>query len=183
MADTSAMKPLLLSLLLIPSALFALEPAKRESINQLFQATGVRDTVENLRKQNVALVRKQLDDQNAKTEFANNPIMRRLIDRVMMKYEAYTQEIMGWPKWEPKYVALYDESFSDAQLWDTVAFFRSDAGKAWLAFQSKAMVRMQEDAFQQTQATQARIKQIMDETAAEIQAEINAESAKTRQSP
>jgi hypothetical protein len=178
------MKRFLLLLLALPMSVIAVEPAKRELISRLLEVTNAKQTLETLQKQNVALVRQTVDAQNAKTQFANNPIMRRLIDRVMTKYEAYMQERMGWARWEPRYVAWYDESFTTPQLKETLAFLTSDAGNAWIVFQRQAAMRMQASAVEASQDQEAKIKQLMDETIAEVKTEVDSENgAKTTTEP
>lgn len=174
LCSSGVVKSILLLLLLLPSAVLADEISKRELIAQLFDVTGVRSTVEDLRKQNVELVRRQIHSQNAGTEFADNPIMQRLLTRVMEKYESYSREFMGWSSIEAKFYALYESSFTESQLKDTITFFRSDAGKAWMAFQAKSLSLAQSEAMAKAKTTQARIEQIMEETVAEVKKEWDA---------
>lgn len=167
----------ILLLFLIPTALLADVASKRDLIAQLFDTVGLKATVEELRKQNVELVRRQVLAENARTEFANNPIMHRLITRVLEKYDAYSHEFMGWAKWEPQYMAQYDVHFTEEQLRETVSFFKSDTGRAWLSFQAQAMVRMQQEALRQSSGVQEKIKQLMEETVAEVKAEVEGGTA------
>lgn len=138
--------------------------------------TQAKASLEAMRVQNVELVRKNVNSQ--KDPYADHPLMRRLLTRVMEKYDAYSREQMGWEKWEPRYIAIYDRYFTEPQVLELLAFYKSDAGKAWIRAVPLIGNEMQEGLLEQSSDVDAWIASMMSETIEEVRAEVEKEEAR-----
>lgn len=169
------MKRLILSIifLLFASSAIADGANKVSLIKEVLAVMETRSTLEKMRLENVAQVRKMMADPSA--PHAEEPLMKRLINRAMEKYDAYSKERMGWELWEPEYIKMYDELFSEEELSGLLEFYKTAAGKASIRALPLIGTRMQQIHFEQKQAADERIQRIMQESVGEIEAEIEKE--------
>ena len=162
---------LVIILCLATSDMRADAASKMTLIKEVLSVSGLRQTLENARVENVALTRKAVAQQpNA---HADHPMMKRLIERVMEKYEAYSRELFSYEAHEGQYIAFYEEAFTEPELADVLAFYKTKAGQALLRSQPLLISRMQQSAFEKSTINQARIQRMMNETIAEIKEEFN----------
>lgn len=158
---------LLLALSLVAAAI---EPRKRLLIDQVIQVMNIQESLEYQRLQNIDLMRKTLEQQAG--EKVHQMYVIRLRNRVMEKYAEYTKELFSWYKLEKRLVAYYDAAFTEAQLKELIAFLKTSTGQALLKSQEELAVQMQQQMVESAQETQIRIDRMIQETIAEVGAEV-----------
>ncbi len=160
---------------------YSAESTKVEAIRQLLEVSNLRGTLEEMRLQNVAGVREAVLKQGGPD--ANNPVMQRLVARMMEKYDAYSHEIFDPKRAERDYIALYDELLSEAEIKSLIAMYESDGGKILLRITPILAGRAQVRGIERSQNTEGKMQQLMDETVKEIQAELTREGNPILQKP
>ena len=145
-----------------------------ELVREMLRLTDVKGTLEKTRLDNVELVRTMVAKQ--KGPDSENPIMKRLIARMMEKYETYSKEIFDYEKKEAAYIEFYKALLSEHELEEIVAFYRTDGGRALVRVQPQLLAKMQHEAAGKFGGTEDRVNAIMKETVEEIEAELTKES-------
>ena len=146
---------------------------KKAIIQEILVQTNFRLTLARLRLDNIEQTRKAQIAQAG--DKANNPMMIRLIQRSQEKYAEYMDELYDYSRMEKIQIAIYEELFTEPELEGLLAFYKTDAGHALIRATPQIMQKMQTSLFEGAGKREARVKQIMDESIAEIQAELKAE--------
>lgn len=109
----------------------AAEPASVDSIKELMDISQSKSLVE--------LSVDQIDG-NVKTTLDQllqgqsvNPQMQEIIDDTREKTVALMKRNMRWEDLEPKFIDLYQRTFSEEEVQGMLNFYRTDAGKAVIA--------------------------------------------------
>lgn len=92
-------------------------------------------------------------------------IARRLAERMM---EAY-RKVMSWEKLRADIVAYYVEAFTEPQIDDLLAFYRSPTGRAMVAKQPEMTRKISEVMVGMIAAAQPELQKIMREYAEEME--------------
>jgi hypothetical protein len=121
---------LVLGILFLQLNAFASLETKQAKIEELLQLLGARETLEVARVQNVESVRVQVA--SGKGPFTDDAATKRFHARVMEKYDALMKELMAWDRYKPFYSAFYDSIFTEAQIDDLLAFFKSNTGQTYI---------------------------------------------------
>jgi hypothetical protein len=159
----------------------AQEHPKVVLIKELLDASGLHASLDQMRVENVAGVRRAIFAQAGNQ--ASNPVYKRVLDRVMSKYDDYSKEMFDWNKSELEYITLYDQFFTEEQLRDILAFYRTDAGKASLRALPIILSKIQQRVMDKSSEINERVNKIMKDSVSEIQAEVAKEQANQSKDP
>jgi hypothetical protein len=122
---------ILLAALLASTSLFAATPEKTAKIEQLFDLLKVNT----LQDQIYGQLASQVDRiaQQIATQ-AGVPVAERASATadVQQKMLAAMKDLTSWERLKPGMVQIYDETYSDAELDQIIAFFKSPIGQAYL---------------------------------------------------
>jgi hypothetical protein len=163
------LKILALSFILTGTSLVADSSRKEAIIQELLVIQEVDIYLKNVVKNSVEMTRNQMFAQAG--ENADNPLMIRLIDRSLEKFSAWMSEQYSWDIWEPYYIGLYEDLFTEEELVGILEFYRTDAGKALVRSFPEITRRAQEKMFENSAESSAMVDKIMQDTIAEIQEE------------
>jgi hypothetical protein len=167
--------PLIIAITLVATHARAEDTHKIAVIKEILTILDAQGSLEKMRIENVTETRNLMLQQAG--EKATNPMMKRLIDRAMEKYADYSKEIFDWSQKEKEYLEFYDEGFTESEIENLLAFYKTDTGRALIRAQTLYASKTQQTGFQNEAKRNARIDQIMKETIAEVQAELKKEGA------
>lgn len=148
-----------------------MESEKLKLLKEFLAVSDSRGTLEKMRRDNVALLENTLRQNFGPS--ANHPLAQRIVERTMEKYTAFSYELFDWSKWEKKYIDLYEELFSEAELEGIIAFYKTDAGRAMIRVTPIMAKRMQQEMLSDDDKISARVNLIMEEVNSEFKDEID----------
>ena len=93
------------------------------------------------------------------------PIFERHMERTM----EVMQEEMGWEKWEPHMVDIYVNVYTEEEIREIIAFYRSPAGQALLDGMPQAMEQTMLVTQQMMQDFMPRLQELQDELIADLE--------------
>ena len=102
------------------------DPAKIANIEEIFKLTRVDQMQQTIFAQMRAMTTAQLD------KMPNRPKDTSEFQEVQDRMFALLTDKLGWTKLKPRYVALYDETFTAQEITGILDFYRSPAGTAML---------------------------------------------------
>jgi len=103
-------------------------PASEASIRQLLEVSQARALVDSMRGQFDGMMTKAVQQSlKGKTP---TPRQQQAINAMKEQVIALVSAQVTWPKLEPMYVRLYQETFTEDEVQGMVAFYRSPAGQA-----------------------------------------------------
>ena len=111
---------------------WAAEPmASDRSIRELLSITQLAKLMDNTMSQ----VDKMFNGgmQQALAGRAPTPEQQKIIDAMQQKMLALMHEEMLWEKWEPTFIDIYRQSFTQKELNGMLTFYKSEAGRALIA--------------------------------------------------
>jgi hypothetical protein len=132
-----------------------LAATKAEKIQELMALTNV----EGMMRQSVDLYKANAAA-NIKRSAAS-PTEQAAAAEVLTGIGKILDQRLGWAVMKPKFAALYDESFSDAELDGMLAFYRSPAGKAMVAKMPQVMAKGAQLGQQQMASAGPEIQQLI----------------------
>jgi hypothetical protein len=109
----------------------AAEPASVDSIKELMDISQSKSLVELSVDQIDGNVKTTLDQLMQGQSV--NPQMQEIIDDTREKTVALMKRSMRWEDLEPKFIDLYQRTFSEEEVQGMLDFYRTDAGKAVIA--------------------------------------------------
>ncbi|MET3118623.1 hypothetical protein AAKU64_002856 [Undibacterium sp. GrIS 1.8] len=101
-----------------------------ESIRQLFVLTNTPSMLNNLTQQLDGMM-KNVMEEALKGQPATEAQQKQL-DKFRMKIVAIQTEEMKWEKLEPVFINIYSESLTQDDVNGIIAFYKSDAGQAYI---------------------------------------------------
>jgi hypothetical protein len=129
------MKPrtriLLIILLLFSAAAHADEASKRAKVRELFVLNQMEDRIQR-QKENAAAQSREMERQLTEGLELNSQ-QEKL---VLVCYEKINQTLaatLNWSKLEPAYEDVYAQTYTEEELDGVLAFYKSPAGKAYMA--------------------------------------------------
>ena len=156
------------ALFLGTTAAFA-APATDATVKQLLSVTESRKMLDSMRAQMDA----NLDAGIQKALQGKQPTAKQqaAITRMKSRMVGVVQEELAWDKLEPIYVRLYQESFSEEEVKDILAFYKTPAGQAVIhrmpGLMQKSMMEIQKT----MGGAAPKIRKIQEEFAAEMKGE------------
>lgn len=143
----------------------AQENSKTAKIEELLQLTNAEAMSQQIYGQMRAMTIKQLDAAGGSAEA--KAAAAETVDKLM----AQLQERMSWAKMKPEYVRLYDEVYNDEEITGILAFYKSDAGQAFLKKMPLLMTKSMEVTQRQMSGLMPEIQRIVKEAAEKSKSE------------
>ncbi len=124
---TVRLVPLLLVLLFAAGTAGA-TPPKEATIRELLTVTKAEKLLDNVRGQMDGLMRTVMDQAlQGKTP---TPQQQAALDHFRQRMSEAMAESLSWERYEPLYIRLYQQTFTEEELQDMLAFYRSPGGQA-----------------------------------------------------
>lgn len=158
---------------LTPSA-FSKEPTS-ESVEKLLAASNVQKDTEQAIAQIELMMKSMMEQSLSKQKLTPEQVkaFEKYLPQFGVEVEKVLREEITWKKLKDKYVEAYKKSFTQDEIDGLTAFYRSDAGKAFI----KKMPSLQQEtariAMDRLPAITERIKGVSND----LQAKINATKA------
>jgi uncharacterized protein len=121
---------ILVFVLILPVLTCTAGERKREAITELLQFVGTREMMDSMRKHAVSATEELFRSQPS--PYKGHPYYERIVKRVMEKFDAKMKVDSDWAKWEPFIVELYNSLFTEKQISELSAFYRTETGQASL---------------------------------------------------
>jgi hypothetical protein len=162
-----------LSLVLLNAAAIAAdaEPSV-ESVKQLLDAIGTKNTLNTVQSQIDSMMR--LSMQQALGQKPMTPAQNAIMEDMRVKMIAIINQQMSWEKLEPSLLDIYRKTFTQKEVDGMLVFYRSDVGKAVVAKLPQAMMSSMQMAQGRMSTLLPQIQQLGKDTAEKLKA---AESA------
>lgn len=141
----------------------AQENNKAAQIRELLKLTNAEAVPQQIYSQIHAMTAKQIESMNGSPEAKAAAV--QISDQLMAKL----QERMSWARMEPEYARLYDEVYSGEEITGILAFYKSDAGQAFVKKMPQLMSKSIEMAQRQMADLMPEIQRIVDEAAQKSQ--------------
>ena len=128
-------KVLLLSLLIFSSSLHAEQNTKQQKIDELISVMNLDSMVDSMYGQVEGMMKGMSDQMGVK------PSEQAIFDKYYGDMTTVLKTEMSWAKMQPMMVNVYDKHFSEQEIADMLAFYKTDTGQKIL---EKMPVVMQE---------------------------------------
>lgn len=128
-------KVLLLSLLIFSSSLYAEQNTKQQKIDELISVMNLDSMVDSMYGQVEGMMKGMSDQMGVK------PSEQAIFDKYYGDMTTVLKTEMSWAKMQPMIVNVYDKHFSEQEIADMLAFYKTDTGQKIL---EKMPVVMQE---------------------------------------
>ena len=128
-------KVLLLSLLIFSSSLYAEKNTKQQKIDELISVMNLDSMVDSMYGQVEGMMKGMSDQMGVK------PSEQAIFDKYYGDMTTVLKTEMSWAKMQPMMVNVYDKHFSEQEVADMLAFYKTDTGQKIL---EKMPVVMQE---------------------------------------
>ncbi|KAA1158986.1 DUF2059 domain-containing protein [Pseudoalteromonas distincta] len=128
-------KVLLLSLLIFSSSLYAEQSTKQQKIDELINVMNLDSMVDSMYGQVEGMMKGMSDQMGVK------PSEQAIFDKYYGDMTTVLKTEMSWAKMQPMMVNVYDKHFSEQEIADMLAFYKTDTGQKIL---EKMPVVMQE---------------------------------------
>lgn len=103
-------------------------PASDSSVKQLLNVTQARKLLDGMRGRVGALMDSSI--KQALQGHKPNAKQKKAIKRMETRMVALMQKTLTWKKLEPVYIRLYKQSFTEKEVKEMLAFYRTPAGQA-----------------------------------------------------
>ena len=128
-------KVLLLSLLIFSTNLYAEQTAKQQKIDELVNVMDMDSMVDSMYAQVEGMM------QNMSVQMGVKPDEKAIFDKYYADMTEVLKTKMSWKKMQPMIIQVYDKHFSEQEIADMLAFYKTDTGQKIL---EKMPVVMQE---------------------------------------
>ncbi|MEL0641064.1 DUF2059 domain-containing protein [Pseudoalteromonas aliena] len=128
-------KVLLLSLLIFSSSLYAEQSTKQQEIDELISVMNLDSMVDSMYDQVEGMIKGMSGKMDVK------PSEQAIFDKYYGDMTTVLKTEMSWAKMQPMMVNVYDKHFSEQEIADMLAFYKTDTGQKIL---KKMPVVMQE---------------------------------------
>ena len=128
-------KVLLLSLLIFSSSLYDEQNTKQQKIDELISVMNLDSMVDSMYGQVEGMMKGMSDQMGVK------PSEQAIFDKYYGDMTTVLKTEMSWAKMQPMMVNVYDKHFSEQEIADMLAFYKTDTGQKIL---EKMPVVMQE---------------------------------------
>ncbi|ATG77045.1 DUF2059 domain-containing protein [Pseudoalteromonas sp. 1_2015MBL_MicDiv] len=128
-------KVLLLSLLIFSSSLYAEQNSKQQKIDELINVMNMDAMVDSMYGQVEGMMKGMSDQMGVK------PSEQAIFDKYYGDMTTVLKTEMSWAKMQPMMISVYDKHFSEQEIADMLAFYKTDTGQKIL---EKMPVVMQE---------------------------------------
>ena len=113
-------KVLLLSLLIFSSSLYAEQNTKQQKIDELISVMNLDSMVDSMYGQVEGMMKGMSDQMGVK------PSEQAIFDKYYGDMTTVLKTEMSWAKMQPMMVNVYDKHFSEQEIADMLAFYKTD---------------------------------------------------------
>ncbi|MFC1751095.1 DUF2059 domain-containing protein [Pseudomonadota bacterium] len=113
-------------MLLLPTTGMSEEQTKRENIEALLSLTNAESTVDGMYAQMGSMM------QGMAQQLGIKPSERELFNQYMEKLFSTMKAEMSWDKMKAPMIDIYTKHYSNKELQDMVAFYKSESGKSMI---------------------------------------------------
>ena len=152
------------------SVSFAAEnPPSEASVKQLLEVSQVRKILDDTMKQIDAMMNQMMEQLTRGQPMT--PKIQKDIDQGKEEAKTLVKEILDWNKLEPMYVRIYQKSFTQPEIDNLIAMYKTPGGQALLNKMPVVMQNSMAEMQQLMQPLMERVQRKQQELAAKIQAE------------
>jgi len=171
-------KRTVIALALICSAAFAADTKpSTASIQELLKATESHKLLDSVTAQVDGMMKNMMAQ--ATQGQAPSPTQAKAFESMQSKMAGLMKEEMSWEKYEPMFVQIYSESFTQDEIDSMIAFYRTPGGQAVIKKMPMVMQHTMQMVQKQMGPLMQKIQAIAQETHAELQAATPAPTAAT----
>jgi hypothetical protein len=145
------------------------KPPSEASIKQLLDVTQVRKLLETTMSQMDAFMQQAM--QQVTQGQSITPELQKEIEKSRAEAMAMMKEVLDWNKLEPMYVRVYQKSFTQQEIDNLIAMYKTPAGQTLLAKMPVVLQNTMTEMQQLMQPIMQRIERTQQKIMAEIQAE------------
>ena len=106
-------------------------PPTEDSINALMAAANTQKLIENFRTYVTQSIQKGMYESFEGQTLSD--AQKRTLDAVPAKFEKAIRDEMSWDKLRPRYVQIYQETFTQKEVDGLIAFYKSPTGAAFVS--------------------------------------------------
>ncbi len=151
------------------SAVYADETAASEaSIREFLVITNAAKLMEQSLVQGDAMIKNGL--QQAIAGHPATPEQQKIIDDMQNKMMALLRDELKWEKYEPIYIDIYKQSFTQKEMNGVLAFYKSPAGRAFIVKMPVVMQHTMETLPKMMQSLMPKLQQLMRDTEKQLKA-------------
>lgn len=152
---------LILLLFAAAPAASADEASKARKVEEFFQVA----RLEQMFSQSMTLAMNQVKSSVMREAKAAklSPAQSALIEQLQSKVEAVVGMALGWEQLRPQYIKLYSEAFTEAQLDDLLAFYKSPTGQAMVSNSPMLMKQGAEITQQRMAVAEPELRRLVEE--------------------
>ncbi len=140
--DINMGKVILLSLLIFSTNLYAAQTAKQQKIDELVEVMNMDAMVDSMYAQVEGMM------QNMSVQMGVKPDEKAIFDKYYADMTEVLKTKMSWQKMQPMMINLYDKQFTEQEISDMLAFYKTESGQAIL----KKMPQVMQESMQMSQA-------------------------------
>ena len=140
--DINMGKVILLSLLIFSTNLYAAQTAKQQKIDELVEVMNMDAMVDSMYAQVEGMM------QNMSVQMGVKPDEKAIFDKYYADMTEVLKTKMSWQKMQPMMINLYDKQFTEQEISDILAFYKTESGQAIL----KKMPQVMQESMQMSQA-------------------------------
>lgn len=148
---------LMLPLIVLSFSAYADSETKRAKLNELVNVMDMDSMVDQMYSQ------MELMMQNMSTQMGVQPSEQAIFDEYYNKMSFVIKEDMSWAKMEPLMVDIYSRNFSEKEIDDMLAFYKTETGQSLLLKMPAVMQESMQMSQTLMQASIPRIQQIAKE--------------------
>ena len=145
------------------------KPPSEASIKELLDVTQVRKLLDATMSQMDAFMQQAM--QQVTQGQAITPELQKEIEKSRAEAMAMMKEILDWNRLEPMYVRVYQKSFTQQEIENLIAMYKTPAGQTLLTKMPVVMQNTMTEMQQLMQPMMQRIERMQQKIMAEIQAE------------
>ncbi len=143
-------------------------PPSKASIRELLEATHAHKLVDTMMSQMDGLLRKSV--QQAMSGQPVDAGEQKIIDAQITKLNDLLKQQMSWDKMEPMYIDLYRQTFTQKEVNDILAFYRTPSGQSMIEKMPVLMTRVMQTAQSMVATLMPQLQKINRDTVSALQA-------------
>ncbi|MBE7940487.1 MULTISPECIES: DUF2059 domain-containing protein [Ramlibacter] len=153
-------------LLVLPALAGPDDPASDATIRAVLEITRSRDTLDDLVPQIQEVFRQEFKKTEGDTPLT--PAQERARTRLQSRMTALQADMLDWSRLEPMFLEVYRATFTEREMQDVLAFYRSPPGQAMVErmprLMQNLMTSMRRDLVEMQQRLQDILRQYMVES-------------------
>lgn len=148
---------------LFPLSAHADDASKIAKIHEFFRITKMGELTDHTMTVTLTQVTSRITGRLAGAQLT--PSQRRQVEEVTVKIRNLITTSLSWEKLEPEYTKLYADAYTEQQIDDLIAFYKTPTGQAVIEKTPMLTQRASEIARQHLAAAMPQLKQVSDDSA------------------